>query len=51
MKVREIELQENGLFTSLVLQLGDRFVRLLRAARCEVNFRVMRQELLGFRVQ
>ena len=42
MKVREIELQENGLFSCLVLQLGDRFVRLLGAARREVNFRVMR---------
>ena len=41
-KVREIKLQENGLFARLVLQLRDRLVRLLGTARREVNFRVMR---------
>ena len=41
MKVREIKLQENGLFARLILQLRDRLVRLLGAASCEVNFRVM----------
>ena len=41
-KVREIKLQKNGLFARLVLQFGDRLVRLLGTARREVNFRVMR---------
>jgi hypothetical protein len=46
MNVREIKLQENGLFSRLVLELGDRLVRLLGAARCEVNLRIAHKELL-----
>ena len=41
MKVREIKLQENGLFSRLVHKLGDGLIRFLSAARCEVNFRVV----------
>ena len=46
MNVREIKLQENGLFSRLVLELGDRLVRFLGAACCEVNLRVVHKELL-----
>jgi hypothetical protein len=42
MKIREIKLQENSLLSRLVLQLFDRFVCLLGAARREVNRRVVR---------
>jgi hypothetical protein len=42
MKIREIKLQENGLFARLVLQLFDGLICLLGAARCEVNRRVVR---------
>ena len=46
MNVREMKLKENGLFSRLVLELGDRLVRFLGAARCEVNLRVVHKELL-----
>ena len=39
--IREVKLEENGFFACLVLQLGDRLVRLLSTARCEVNLRVV----------
>jgi hypothetical protein len=47
--IREIKLQENGLLARLVLQLGDRLVRLLSIARREVNLRVVHQKLLEVR--
>jgi hypothetical protein len=46
--IRKIELKENGLLSGLFLKLNNRFIRLLRAARREVNFRVVGQELLWF---
>ena len=47
-KIRKVELQENGLLPRLVLQLSDRLVRLLGAARREVNRCVVHQKLLRF---
>jgi hypothetical protein len=42
MEIRQIKLQENSLLSRLVLQLRDRFVRLLSATCCEVNRRIVR---------
>jgi hypothetical protein len=42
MKVREIKLQENGLFARLVFELRDRLVRFLGASRRKVNLRIVR---------
>jgi hypothetical protein len=46
--IREIELQENGLLSGLFLKLCNHFIRLLSAARREVNLCVVYQELLQF---
>ena len=46
--IGKIKLEENGLLACLVLQLGDRLVRLLSTARREVNLRVVHQKLLYF---
>lgn len=42
MKIRQIQLQENSLFTRLALQLSDRLVCFLGTPRREVNRRVVR---------
>ena len=49
-KIREVELQENGLLACLTLQLGDCLICLLSVARRQVNLCVVRQELLSPRL-